>query len=325
MGTRLEAFCNINTDLQGVEPNIDNYDRKRLVQNFSSYSTNVYAAYNSGYVSMSYVDGKEMNMQTSLGAVDSSDDAFYDSAQDALYVYSSVDPDNLTYEAGEDWATVKQRVVNEQADRIRSFINRPIFKRTKSEDQGAASRDYDFVLISANAGLACAELMRPVDPERALEVEQRYISPDGDGMLDLLKRGEYALWHESSYEKNEGRIVPVAVDANTTGGILDTKSIALPAVDYDDVRVKITAGGTFTAGTENTSVKYSVFVKNDKGLAMDEVIQSEEINGDYQGLAYGMYIRFGEGVYTTNDAWSIIVMGLPEEHGEVKSEQISRR
>jgi len=48
MGTRLEAFCNINTDLQGVEPNIDNYDRKRLVQNFSSYSTNVYAAYNSG-------------------------------------------------------------------------------------------------------------------------------------------------------------------------------------------------------------------------------------------------------------------------------------
>jgi hypothetical protein len=100
---------------------------------------------------------------------------------------------------------------------------------------------------------------------------------------------------------------------------------ALPSVDYDDVRVKITAGGTFTSGTANTSVKYSVYVKNDTGLAINEVIQSEELNGDYQGLAYGMYIRWGEGVYTTNDQWSIIVMGMPEEHGSVKSEQVSRR
>ena len=50
----------------------------------------VYVAFNSGYVSQSYIDGKEMNMQTSLGAVDSSDDAYFDSAADALYVYSSV-------------------------------------------------------------------------------------------------------------------------------------------------------------------------------------------------------------------------------------------
>lgn len=325
MATYLEAFCNTTTDLQGVEPSIDNYDRKRLVQNFQTYSGSVYAAYNSGYVSQAYVDGKEMSMQSALGDVDGSDEAYYDSAADALYVYSSVDPDNLVYEAAEDWATVKQRVVNEQADRIRSYINRPIFKRAKAEDQGASSRDYDFVLINANAGLACADLIRPVDPERAQEVEERYISPEGDGMLDLLKRGEYALWHESTYEKNEGRIRPVSVGGSTTGGVLDTKITALPSVDYDDVRVKITAGGTFTAGTANTSVKYSVYVKNATGLAMNEVIASEEINGDYQGLAYGMYIRWGEGVYTTNDTWSIIVMGIPEEHGSVKSEQVSRR
>ena len=86
MATRVEAFCNITTDLMGVEPNIDNYDRKRLIQNFQSHATNVYVAFNSGYVSQSYIDGKEMNMQTSLGAVDSSDDAYFDSAADALYV-----------------------------------------------------------------------------------------------------------------------------------------------------------------------------------------------------------------------------------------------
>lgn len=325
MTTRLEAFCNITTDLQGIEPAIDSFDRKRLVQNFSSHSTNVHVAHDSGFVSQAYIDGKEANMQTQLSDVDSTDDAFYDSSADALYVFSVVDPDNLTIEGAEDWATVKQRVVNEQSDRIRSYINRPIFERLKSEDQGASSRTYDFILINANAGLAVAELMRPIDFQRAQDIEERYISPDGDGMLDRLKRGDYALWNEATYEKNEGRVVPVSINANTTGYIADTKVHGLPHVDYDDVRIKITVGGTFSSGTANTTVKYSVFVRNDDGLGVEEVVQSEEINGSYQVMAYGIDIRFSEGVYTTNDEWSIIVQGEPEEHGSVKSEQISRR
>jgi hypothetical protein len=325
MSTRLEAFCNITTDLQGIEPSIDSFDRKRLVQNFVSHTTNVYVAHDSGYVDLAYVDGKEQSMQSSVSDVDGADKAFYDSSADALYIYNSLDPNNLTVEGAEDWATVKQRVVNEQADRIRSYINRPIFERNKSEDQGAASRTYDFVLINANAALAVAELMRPIDFQRAQDIEERYISPDSDGMLDRLKRGDYALWHEATYEKNEGRVVPVSLNTNTTGYIADTKVYGLPAVDFDDVRVKISNGGTFTSGSANTTVKYSVFTKNDDGLATNQVITDEEINGSYQALAYNIYIRFSEGVYTTNDEWQIIVQGEPEEHGTVKSEQISRR
>ena len=325
MSTRLEAFCNITTDLQGIEPSIDSFDRKRLVQNFVSHTTNVYVAHDSGYVDLAYVDGKEQSMQSSVSDVDGADKAFYDSSADALYIYNSLDPNNLTVEGAEDWATVKQRVVNEQADRIRSYINRPIFERLKTEDQGAASRTYDFVLINANAALAVAELMRPIDFQRAQDIEERYISPDSDGMLDRLKRGDYALWHEATYEKNEGRVVPVSLNTNTTGYIADTKVYGLPAVDFDDVRVKISNGGTFTSGSANTTVKYSVFTKNDDGLATNQVMTDEEINGSYQALAYNIYIRFSEGVYTTNDEWQIIVQGEPEEHGTVKSEQISRR
>ena len=66
-------------------------------------------------------------------------------------------------------------------------------------------------------------------------------------------------------------------------------------------------------------------MKNDDGLAMQEVVQSEKINGDYQTMAYGVDIKFGEGVYTTDDTYSVIVIGQAEEHGPVKSEQISRR
>tara|TARA_A100001201_G_scaffold20323_3_gene22706 strand:+ start:2776 stop:3750 length:975 start_codon:yes stop_codon:yes gene_type:complete len=324
MATRLESFCNTTTDLQGIESNIDAYDRKRLVQNWQAYSGSVYVAYNVGFTSMAYVEGKELTMCNSLSDVNAADEAYYDSDADALYVYSLIDPDEVVYEASEDWATVKQRVVNEQADHIRSFINRPIFKRTKAEDQGAASRNYDFVLINANAGLACAALISSQDPDKAMEIYERYISPDGDGMLDRLKRGDYALWHEATNELNEGRVVPVSVNASSTGYIADTKVYALPKVDYDDVRVKITQAGTFTSGSAS-SVKYSVYIKNDDGLAMMNVVEDEVINGDYQSLAYGMEIRWSEGVYTLNDEYSIIVVGQPEEHGEVRSGQILRR
>ena len=143
-------------------------------------------------------------------------------------------------------------------------------------------------------------------------------------MLDLLKQGAYALWHEATNELNEGRVVPVSVNASSTGYIADTKSVGLPAVDYDDVRVKITPAGTFTASSAS-SVKYSVYTKNNDGLAMNTVVDDVVINGDYQSLAYNMYIRFSEGVYTLNDEYSIIVVGQPEEHGEVRSGQIMRR
>ena len=98
----------------------------------------------------------------------------------------------------------------------------------------------------------------------------------------------------------------------------------MPAVDYDDVRVKITTAGTFTAGSAS-GVKYSVYTKNDEGLAMNTVVDDVVINGDYQSLAYNMYIRWSEGVYTLNDQYSIIIVGQPEEHGEVRSGQIMRR
>lgn len=323
MATRLESFCNSTTDLQTIESNIDSYDHKRLVQNFQAHSGSVYVAYNVGFVSQAYSEGKELTMCSSLSDVNTTDEAYYDSALDALYVYSAVDPDQIVYEAGEDWATVKTRVVNEQADHIRSYINRPIFKRIKSEDQGAASRDYDFVLINANAGLACAALMMSQDPEKATDIYERYISPDKDGMLDRLRRGDYALWNESTQELHEGRVVDVSVSGSTTGGILDTHINHMPSTSFDDIRIKITTAGTFIAGTASP-VEFSVFVKNDDGLGMDEVVQSETINGDYQGMAYGSYIRFGEGVYTLNDTWSIILRGQPEEYGSVKSMQIRR-
>ena len=52
---------------------------------------------------------------------------------------------------------LKNRVVKEQADHMRSYLNRPIYKRGNSNYQGASDRSYDFIVIRSNALLACAD------------------------------------------------------------------------------------------------------------------------------------------------------------------------
>ena len=59
--SRYTAFCNNNTDLQGVLANINAYDRKRvLAPNWvESGTSNLYYLYNAGYVGQLYKDGAE--------------------------------------------------------------------------------------------------------------------------------------------------------------------------------------------------------------------------------------------------------------------------
>ena len=228
------------------------------------------------------------------------------------------------FEAGQDWDSLKTTVCKEQADRIRSYLNRPVYKRKKSEAQGASARDYDFILIRVNALLAVADLIRSVDPERAaMYDDQVFDSATGEGLLDQIKRGEYVLWNEVSSRSLNGVITDVSVNSSTTGVIEDIKQVAVPPIDWDDVRVVITAGGTFSAKSSNTSIYYKVLTRGDDGIAMTSS-STELIDGSYQSLAYGMSIRFSEGVYTTNDEWSIIVQGGNESYGSVKSGQAYR-
>jgi len=329
MASLLEAFCNITTDLQNIEPAIDNYDRKRiLTPNWQASGTsNLYYLYNSGFVNVLFKDGKDLGAEQ--GSEPSSDDQWrYVEADDRLEFYlassSTTALNGAVFEGGQDFDTLKQKIVNEQSDRIRSFINRPIFKRKRSAYQGASETSYDWVLVHSNAALACAALIRPMDPEKANAIEQRIISPDGEGLLDKTKRGEYALWHETTAEKNEGRVRDISVNASTTGGIVDTKSYAPPTVDWDDIRIVISTAGTFAAGT-SSPVKFDSYVKSDEGIRMTKVMENETLNGSYQAIGHGLYGRFDEGVYTLNDEWGIIVTGGADENAEVKSAQLLRR
>jgi len=226
-------------------------------------------------------------------------------------------------EGGQDWDGLKTTVCKEQADRIMSYLDRPIYKRGNANYQGASNRDYDFIVIRINAILACADLIRSSNPERAETIEVMALSPDGDGLLDKLKRREYSLWNETSFKSESGVIKEVSVNSSSTGYIEDIKISGPPMTDYDEVRVVISTAGTFAPGT-TSGVKYDVIVKNDDGLRMYKVIDAEIMNGDYQSLAYGAMIRFQAGVYTIADEWSVTFQSDSIPIGSVKSGQIYR-
>ena len=327
MSSIYSAFCNNSTDLQSVVSDIDKYDRKRvLMTNFvASGTSNLYYLHNAGYVDQLYMDGAE---QTKVSDTPNAMNEYeYDSNSDRLQGYiggsSASDMNTRVFEAGQDWSGLKTTVCKEQADLMRSYLDRPIYKRANTTYQGASERNYDFIVVRINAILACADLVRSHDPDKADEIEAMATNPDGSGLLDKLKRREYVMSNETSFASEKGVIQEISLNSSTTGYIEDIKLHGPPNVDYDEVRVVISTGGTFALGT-SSPVKYDVYVKNSNGIRMQKVVDAEQVNGDYQSLAYGARIRFQAGVYVADDEWSIIFQSDELPVGTVKSGQIYR-
>mgnify|MGYP003145484409 CR=1 FL=1 len=331
--SRYEAFCNITTDLQAIA-DVSAFDRKRVLPNNWVHSTsdtgdpahNLYYMHNAGFCSLLFENGKE------LGAAETSEpnsngEWRYVAADDRLEYFktsSSASAMNAAnFEEGMDFATLKQQAVNEAADMIRSFINRPIYPRKNPNYQGAAGREYDFILVRINALLAVANLIRRDDPDKAAEIEAMAMNDEDTGLLDKLKRREFVLWNETSYRSENGIVQVVSQHANSTG----TPQIEIvnpPTVSYDEVKLIIDQGGTFAPGSANSTITYSVWVKDSTGLKMNQVVASELINGDLQDLAYGGKVIWGAGVYTTSDEYSVTFQSTEVQIGSVRSGQIYR-
>ena len=327
MSSIYSAFCNNTTDLQSVVSDIDKFDRKRvLAPNFTTTDTsNLYQLNNTGFIGQLYKDGVEVTAVTDSPNADN--EYNYSSSTDSFQFFlasSSVSALNsAVFESGQDWDNLKSTVCKEQADLMRSYLDRPIYKRANTTYQGASERNYDFIVVRINAILACADLVRSHDPEKSAEIEAMATNPDGTGLLDKLKRREYVMSNETSFASEKGVIQEISLNGSTTGYIEDIKLHGPPNVDYDEVRVVISTGGTFALGT-SSPVEYDVYVKNSQGIRMSKVVDAEQVNGDYQSLAYSATIRFQAGVYVADDEWAIIFQSDELPVGTIKSGQIYR-
>ena len=268
------------------------------------------------------MNGNELgSAQGSLAALTENNEWFYDSGPDITYVYNSNNsPNEDRMEAGIDWETLKTRINNQTAERIRSFLPFPVISRKGVGTASASSRDYDWIIIKANATLTCSELVRPLNPELADELEKRIIDPEtNNGLLDQLIQGKYHLWNQGE-RQNQVRVI--SANGSTTGDIVDIRGES--SADWDLIKVKINATGTITAGTANSSVKFDSYVGSSDGLKTHQYADGEIIDCNFQDIGNNIQARFSPGVYnSTSDEWEIECSNM-EDSKQIKVAKLWR-
>ena len=327
MSTYHESYCNITTDLSFVEPHLDQYDHKRVLP--SSFTTtdtsNLYQLNNTGNISQLYKDGVEMSAVTDTPNADN--EYNYSSSTDSFQFFlasSSVSALNSSvFEASRDWETLKTEAVKRASDFVRSYLPFPIYQNKGVGTSDAVGNDYPEIIVRSTAVMAVDSLIRPYDVEKADQIKSQIMNEEGTGWLDMLRKGEISLYSSESQQKYKGILKPVSVDSSTTGSIVDVRGKS--SKHWDVIKIVITNGGTITAGSANTSVKYSTYVGNNQGLKLQLDTSQEVIDCYWQPAGHNMWIRFSAGVYTTNDEWELEVSGkLDQTITPIKSMKITR-
>ena len=307
MSTYEQSYSNTTTDLVAVVPELESYDQKKLITNWVLHSGQVYRADSVGFISQLYKNGKDLGAaESSLVNVDDDNKWYYDSANDVVYIDKESNPPNEDrMEAGVDWVTLKTRVNNEQSERIRSYVGRPILPRKGVGTESASSRTWDWIIIRSNALLTASELVRPFDQEKAEMLERQAIDPEFEmGLLDRLKKGDYKLWNETTSDKVQG-VRDVAIDSTTTGSIIDIKG---EPTSTDILKIQIQTGGTLVSGSAST-LTYSVWGGNSSGVKVSQIVNAQILTGGWDFIGHGVSMRMSPGLYVALDEWEVELMG----------------
>ena len=317
MSTYLENYCTIE-DIQLVAPFVFDYDRKRVISNWVSHSgsdaTTIYKAGSVGKLSMLYSNDIELTSVSDIASIDADGKFFFDEDADVVY-YRPTSTNNPNFDesvaAGRDNKTLFTEFISRSSDFVRSYINKPIYKNKGVGTGDSLGRDFPEVIVRSTALLSASLAIMAYDREKGEELQNLAYNPnDNNGLLDLIRRGVISLDQD---EDGRDKIVKeVAINTSSTGTIVDT--FGHPTVSYDRIKVIIASGGTFSAGSTST-ITYNTFVGNDNGLKIDQVAISEVIDGSFQSIGHGIYVRFSTGVYTTGDEWEVEVSGLDHTSG----------
>ena len=288
MSTYHETYCNTTTDLTFVDPYIGEYDHKKVLPGEMTSVTDTPNADN------------EYNYSSST-----------DSVQFFLASSSVSSLNSAVFESSRDWSDLKSEAVKRASDFVRNLLPFPIYPNKGVGTSDAVGNDYPEIIVRSTAIMAVESLVRPYDDEKANLIKSQAINDEGSGYLDMLRTGKISLYSSESEQKHKGILSPVSVNANTTGGIVDIKGRA--STQWDVIKIVIANGGTITAGSENTSITYSTFTKNEKGLKLNQDINAEIIDCGWQSVGHKMYVRFAPGLYTTNDEWQLEVSGVLDQ------------
>jgi hypothetical protein len=328
MSTYLDTYCTIE-DIQLVAPFVFDYDRKRTITNWVSHSgsgnNEIYKAGSVGKFTMLYENDIEQTLVADIPSIDADGKYYFDEDADVVYYQptSNSNPNyDVTMTAGRDNKTLFNEFISRSSDFVRSYINKPIYKNKGVGTSDSLGRDYPEVIVRATALLSASMAILPYDEQHGLRLQnQVYDQVNGTGLLDLIRKGVIALDQD---EDGRDKIVKeVSINAGTTGAIVDT--YGYPQISYDRIKVIITTAGTLEAGTTST-VTFKSFVGDDSGLKINLVQNDEIIDGSFQAIGHGVYVRFSTGIYTLNDEWEVEVSGLDHTAGGgIETIQLKRR
>ena len=311
MSTYEATYCNTNTDLQFIEPNINNYNLRRVVPSdwVASGTTDLYYLYSAGYVTQLFKDGEEMTSVTDTPNANKEFNYATGTGLLSFFLENSSTSllDSAVIEAGRDWYDTKVEAVAKASDLVRNVLPVPIYPRKGVGVASATGNDWPEIIVRSTAIIACADLIRPYDKEKGDELMAMAMNPEGTGYLDMVRTGQIALSQDEGLAKHSGIIREIAINASTTGSIIDVRGT--PGVDWDVIKIIISTAGTFTSGSAS-GVKYDTYVADDTGLKIDKSSDAETIDGGFQDVGHGMQVRFSPGVYTINDEWELEISGI---------------
>ncbi len=303
-------------DLKDAYPNLDEFDTKKPIYSWTVDSGSRYVSHDSGLVTALFVDGANQgSAQSSKSAVDQNGEWFYDSAVDAIYYYNDTNtPEDLLMEAGEDFATLKTRVMKDASDYVDSKLDSNLPREQFLLKDGT----YDYLIRRLTSLVAAFFLVKGKDPTSQIATA---LFQEAQMHIEDLNSGRAKLGYQNSGDASKGIVRKISVSGSLN--IVDTRGNYFGS--YDRLKVIVTTGGAI--GT----AKYSVFAKDDDTLKNNQVVTDEVINGDYQELAAGLQIRFqgssDSSTATQNDEWEVEVTGIYEEteNASMRSVKMTRK
>jgi len=247
---------------------------------------------------------------------DSDGDNLYDPNNDFIIAKLAVNPENSLVEAGDDWATIKTRYRKRASRMVESLLDNRLAREIMKDREG----NYPEYIIRATALKAIVLLMRATDPTNEL-IEQ--FDEEFNMIIEGYRSGAIVLPTNSSGDARKGVLREVSVAGALRIAELGGSYIG---AGYDLLKIVVdTAGAIGTA-------RFSVYSKDSDNLKVHRSVISEVIDGDYQNIGYGLYVRFAGATdadtATINDEYEIEVKGRKNESNiisAVSSMRLTRR
>jgi len=220
------------------------------------------------------------------------------------YYNDTTNPNDILMESGDDWGDIRTRYLANASKYLDSMLDGKL-PREQFKDQDG---NYDYIIVRTTALLACSFLIRASQPTS--EIADALFSEANNNMASLNDGSTKLSW-QTTGDASMGVIREKTVSGSLRA--IDTRGAY--AGIYDKIGIKIT-----TAGAVGTAV-YSYWAGDSDRVGAERMNQgetasySDTINGYYQPIGGGLYIRFAGDTgdtATLNDAWEIEVAGKNE-------------